>query len=691
MSRWTFAAQNVLTGEWYDFDLPLVRDAEQPRFELSGAGSLSGTINGTHPTLLDGRGELVLAEWRTVLYALLDGEVVGAYIVQTSDFNGSVWTVQAFGYTSYANGIPYTGDYQKFVEEDPSWIVQWLWQHVQSQPDGDLQLHHTLPLQMGPNIGTKDEPYELSWWEAKDCGDELQQLASEAPFDYVEAHRWDGATPQLTGSGYTVSSEGLSFVLGCGNLQGGYTGTDRGGWMKKRAAKQATFLPTLGFDAFIATELHEDKSSAMPDGADRYFRGLLRKYGAPDYEVWRGYRGNMLVGRTSKLKVWATENRRLPDPTGLGKELRAQSAWYVTFLETGLTGWLFAGHFRVDQGGKNLAPVRKAEASSLRDWANAHTTKPAGLPADVPDPMFRIIGGDFNDANHDQGEPMWLFEQGGYFDLKRRAGNGVPNAEQASGKGGKSGRWIDNLLTKVDEVDLSDVRGIPTHKYTDHKLFVAGRITPRVSTAVAAQLTGGLPKVWHEVVYSYPRAGRRRADLKFVQGDNVTEVVPFKRNGETFANTVVVLGKGEGKKTLRGEDGVRDGRLRRPVLYTDKLASTTARCKALAKRERGWRSLAPQVDSIVVADHPNAPLGSWQLGDDVLIEAYGVPHLGDVADWFRIMAWAPVTDTTARLTVTRADAFTYGPVVDPPTDLPEDEDPEDDIDEGDAIDIKPLP
>ena len=60
-----------------------------------------------------------------------------------------------------------------------------------------------------------------------------------------------------------------------------------------------------------------------------------------------------------------------------------------------------------------------------------------------------------------------------------------------------------------------------------------------------------------------------------------------------------------------------------------------------------------------VMDHPNAPLGSWQLGDDVLVRA-DLPWLGEVEVWVRITGWSLTGESTATLTVQRSDLFRYG-------------------------------
>jgi hypothetical protein len=35
------------------------------------------------------------------------------------------------------------------------------------------------------------EPYTLSWWEAPDCGSEIDSLATQVPFEYRERHNWN--------------------------------------------------------------------------------------------------------------------------------------------------------------------------------------------------------------------------------------------------------------------------------------------------------------------------------------------------------------------------------------------------------------------------------------------------------------------------------------------------------------------
>ena len=164
----------------------------------------------------------------------------------------------------------------------------------------------------------------------------------------------------------------------------------------------------------------------------------------------------------------------------------------------------------------------------------------------------------------------------------------------------------------------------------------------------------------HRLRLGYPRLGRKRTDLAFEQGVNIVgDPVVAVRDGDRFANDAIGLGAGEGRKTVRVHVPDLDGRLRRPLVYTDKGVRSHDRLTALTRRElRAHRNLV-EVQEITVEDHPHAPLGSWALGDDVLVLAT-IPWLGDVAVWSRVVGWTLLSETRAKLALLRSDSFTYG-------------------------------
>lgn len=162
-----------------------------------------------------------------------------------------------------------------------------------------------------------------------------------------------------------------------------------------------------------------------------------------------------------------------------------------------------------------------------------------------------------------------------------------------------------------------------------------------------------------EIRIWYPRAGRRRNDLAFVMGENITEVVQAGTNGDTYVNGVIGIGAGEGKGSLRRSTAIDDGRLRRVLVHTAKDVKKAATLDARIRKQLDAHVKTLTVDSITVQDHEHARIGSWALGDDILVD-FDVPWLGRQQIWHRITAWSPVNDDKATLTLARSDSFIYG-------------------------------
>lgn len=165
--------------------------------------------------------------------------------------------------------------------------------------------------------------------------------------------------------------------------------------------------------------------------------------------------------------------------------------------------------------------------------------------------------------------------------------------------------------------------------------------------------------VIHEIEIGYPRLGRYRDDLAFEQNRNIIEVITPDLNGDDYANEVVGIGAGEGKKALRRSTAIRDGRLRRVYVREDKSVSKAARMDALIRDDLTARRQLLQIDKIVIRDHEAAPFGSFQLGDDITVKA-NLPHLGRKTLKCRIVSWEQLSKDRAALTLARSDSFVYG-------------------------------
>ncbi|WP_406153255.1 hypothetical protein OG217_05880 [Streptomyces sp. NBC_01023] len=162
----------------------------------------------------------------------------------------------------------------------------------------------------------------------------------------------------------------------------------------------------------------------------------------------------------------------------------------------------------------------------------------------------------------------------------------------------------------------------------------------------------------HRLHLGTPRLGRKRDDLRFADGENLIAIAKPEGMGDDYANEVVVLGKGEGRKMARAQVHRYDGRLRRVATVADKTLSSSSSLNTRGQQELAGRTNALQIPAIQVIDHPNARLGSWQLGDDIRVQVH-VPWVGDVDVWHRVVSDEISADGTVVLTLKRSDAFHY--------------------------------
>lgn len=208
--KWRFFAQRIdgdgADGQILHPDLPL----SDPQIEdvLTGHNSLSGTISPEFASLLGDDGRPILEEWGTAIWAEESGNIHGGGILTKSGFDGPQWSLTCTGLTGYPVDLPYA-DSIFFVETDPLDIVRHIWAHIQAQPGSNLGLVVDSTLS-GLKIGTtltqvefdtqsgpvsfEAGPYKLAWYQDHNLADNLDNLASDTPFDWHEEHFWSGDT-----------------------------------------------------------------------------------------------------------------------------------------------------------------------------------------------------------------------------------------------------------------------------------------------------------------------------------------------------------------------------------------------------------------------------------------------------------------------------------------------------------------
>lgn len=138
------------------------------------------------------------------------------------------------------------------------------------------------------------------------------------------------------------------------------------------------------------------------------------------------------------------------------------------------------------------------------------------------------------------------------------------------------------------------------------------------------------------IILGAPKLGRHRADMTFTTGANVIGEPHVIKDADEYAQWVIGLGAGEGKKRKIMTDGVRNGRLRlENKLETNEKDETELSQRT--RRERLARQILPTLTELEIVDHPAAPIESLRIGDDVHIRLYE-PHT-TYDGWNRIVGW----------------------------------------------------
>lgn len=159
----------------------------------------------------------------------------------------------------------------------------------------------------------------------------------------------------------------------------------------------------------------------------------------------------------------------------------------------------------------------------------------------------------------------------------------------------------------------------------------------------------------HRLRLGYPTLGARLTEPSFVTGINILEIPQVDYDGDDYASEVVVLGAGQGRKMIRGSSTRTTDRLYRAAVVQDKAATTKKAATATAARQVAARLGDPDLSTFVVTDHPNAPLGSFSPGDEILVQTRG--GWGTARDiWVRILSITTRPDQgRATVTATRVE------------------------------------
>jgi hypothetical protein len=161
--------------------------------------------------------------------------------------------------------------------------------------------------------------------------------------------------------------------------------------------------------------------------------------------------------------------------------------------------------------------------------------------------------------------------------------------------------------------------------------------------------------VIHRLELNHPAIGVRRHELRFVEGENIYTTPAIERTGENYSNHVYAIGAGEDRHTLRREASAVDlPRVRRDKVVGTKDVLNLRRLKAIAQEELVFSRDMVKLDSVEIIDHPNAPMGSWGLGDEIFVRVYA--GFEQIERWVRIVSYSVTPNTSERINLTIVSA-----------------------------------
>ena len=197
--RFRFVVEDVHGGILTD-DL-IVAEPQVVR-TLSGPCSIQFKVHYSEPSAQG----IQFKPWGQWIHAVkedLDGNdrIWASGIVRPSEVDPStgILSLQAEGFSSYAKGLPWLVNWNP-IAVDPFEIVENIWNHIQSFDNGNLGVTvypTSSGTQMLPGFSFNNEQFVQEFFaifirevDRTDCGDYINKLARDIPFDYVEESTW---------------------------------------------------------------------------------------------------------------------------------------------------------------------------------------------------------------------------------------------------------------------------------------------------------------------------------------------------------------------------------------------------------------------------------------------------------------------------------------------------------------------
>lgn len=166
-----------------------------------------------------------------------------------------------------------------------------------------------------------------------------------------------------------------------------------------------------------------------------------------------------------------------------------------------------------------------------------------------------------------------------------------------------------------------------------------------------------------KIKLGYPRLGLIQDNLAFVLNENVTSAKPHTESETDWVSDVGVTGFFPGSEYSARLANADPDRLRRYLDEDTAFIDSNERSAAWAHRRLARRQTPPYWETItILPNHPNAPLGSFDVGDSIIVKGR-MPWVGDVQQYHKVIAITiDTTKGVVQLTLKAEGAFNYDPI-----------------------------
>lgn len=232
--RWRFMIEdvhgNILARDVIGQEAKIVR-------RLSGPSEIEIKLHPKEPSLqlANSAGPIPFKPWGHWCHALKEdqeGEKIwasGIFVPSEIEPETGIMTAKFEGFSNYPKGIPWLENWNP-IAVDPFEIVKRIWTHIQSYPQGNLGVEvypDDSGTQMLPGFSFNNEEFVQDFFaifiraiDKNDCGDYINKLARDIPFDYFEESTWNSITSSVDKKlrlGYPnggIDQEGIVFRIG---------------------------------------------------------------------------------------------------------------------------------------------------------------------------------------------------------------------------------------------------------------------------------------------------------------------------------------------------------------------------------------------------------------------------------------------------------------------------------------------